>query len=51
MLKDVNLILTKKAYDDSSEKTIQEVFGDDYSKLKKLTSKLKIDTPEYVWFD
>ena len=43
--------LTQKAYGDSSEKTTQEVFGDDYNKLKKLTKELKVDTPEYVWFD
>lgn len=46
-----DLELTRKAYGDSYERNAEEVFGKDYKKFKQLTSKLKITTPEYVWFD
>lgn len=45
------LELSKKAYGDSSEKLVEDVFGKDYKDLTKLCKSLKIEIDPYVWFD
>ena len=45
------LELSKKAYGDSSEKLVEDVFGKDYKDLAKLCKSLKIEIDPYVWFD
>lgn len=50
-IEDNEIELVQKAYGSSREMITKEVFGKDFKELQKLTSKLKIVVPEYVWFD
>lgn len=44
--------LTKKAYGDSRERCIEDIFNkDDLNELNDLAKQLKIRLPEYVYFD
>ena len=40
--------LSKKAYGDSSEKLVEDVFGKDYKDLAKLCRNLKVELDPYV---
>lgn len=45
------LELVKKAYGNSIEQFVEDVFKDDYKELVCLTRKLNIKLPTYVYFD